>query len=81
MSEAYYRRIVRYLTEEDLLGTQVVLEVPKRELSRAVGPHRENVLRVYQGTGTRIVRIKGVVELDRMRAYRYTQEHPRSGGS
>lgn len=81
MSEAYYRRIVRYLSEEELLGEQIVLEVPRRELSRAIGPHRENVLRVHQSTKTRIVRIKGVVELDRMRAYRHIQKYPRSGGS
>ena len=81
MSEAYYRRILRYLQKERLLGEEIFLEVPARELSRAIGPHKANKLRLYQDTGTRILQFRGVPEAQEMRAYRKSSEHPQSGGS
>ncbi len=72
MSEAYYRCLVRYLDEASLLGEEIILEVPSRQLSRAIGQHRENVKRLFSETGTRVLRVKGVDRAERIYAYRKT---------
>ncbi|MBE6588913.1 MAG: radical SAM protein [Ruminococcaceae bacterium] len=69
MSEAYYRKIVAFLTSHSLLGKEIVLEVPERELSRAVGQHRANVKRLLLETGTRVLCVTGSGHADRINAY------------
>jgi len=70
LAEVYFRRTVRFLEAQKLLGTEIVLEVPEKEVSRAVGYRRENLRRLYEETGTRVVSVKGVPALTEMRAYR-----------
>ena len=69
MSEVYYRKILAFLKSNSLLGKEIVLEVPVRELSRAIGQHRQNVERLLLETQTRVVRVKGVSDKDRIFAY------------
>ena len=69
MSEVYYRRIVAHLKLNHLLGKDVVLEVPQRELSRAIGQHRKNTERLLAETGTRVLRVRGRAESDQIYAY------------
>lgn len=69
LSEVYLHRTVQYLGEAGLLGESIVLEVPAKDLSRAIGQHRENVRRLLLETGTRVLRVKGVSGLTQMRAY------------
>ena len=52
-----------------LLGKDVVLEVPQRELSRAIGQHRKNTERLLAETGTRVLRVRGRAESDQIYAY------------
>lgn len=58
MSECYYRRILALLRQAKCNERNVVLQVPVRELSRAIGHHRANIERLYQETGI-CVRIVG----------------------
>jgi histone acetyltransferase (RNA polymerase elongator complex component) len=69
MSEAYYRRMLCRLEAQGLLGEKILVEVPRRELSRAIGQHRENIARLYEQTGTRVLRIRGA-EHGEIRAYK-----------
>lgn len=57
MSECYYRRLYDAVQKNALQNKDVILHVPPRELSRAVGQHRANVLRLLEETGARIVRV------------------------
>ena len=57
MSECYYRRLCDAVVKNALQGKDVVLTVPAREVSRAVGQHRANVRRLSEETGARIVRV------------------------
>ncbi len=58
LGERAYRRICALLREKGLLGSKVLLEVPAREVSRAVGYKRANLERLLRETHTR-VRVKG----------------------
>ena len=70
LAEMYFRKTVQYLAAQGILGTEVVLEVPEREVSRAVGYQRRNLHRLYEETGTRVASVKGVRALHSLRAYR-----------
>ena len=69
MGEAYYRRLLSYLQSEALLGKEIVLEIPRREISRAVGQHRKNLDRLLWETQTRVTRVRGVDGTDLFCAY------------
>lgn len=58
LGELSYRRIYAFLKERGLLGTEVLVEVPMREVSRAVGYKRANIDRFYKESRTR-VRVRG----------------------
>ena len=47
------------LEQNQLLGKDVVLSVPSREISKAVGQSRRNVERLLRETDTRIKKIVG----------------------
>ncbi len=59
MSECTYRQVLRILKEADVLGKAVELHVPKRDVSRVVGQHRQNLARLQSETGTRVCHIFG----------------------
>lgn len=69
MSEVYYRNTVSFLKSKSLLGKEIVIEVPERELSRAIGQHRRNIERLRLETGTHVLRVKPRDDIDRMYAY------------
>lgn len=58
-NEYYYQEIRRCLEQNQLLGKDVVLSVPSREISKAVGQSRRNVERLLRETDTRIKKIVG----------------------
>ncbi len=58
-SALYYDSIKEALLAKGLLGTEAVLLVPAREISRAVGQHRSNLARLAAETGTCIRRVIG----------------------
>ena len=66
LGELFYRRIYAFLKERGLFGTEVLIEVPMREVSRAVGYKRANIDRFYRETNTR-VRVRGAA-VERMTA-------------
>ena len=57
MSECYYRRLREAVIKEGLFNQTVILTVPGREVSRAVGQHRTNLDRLLANTGARVVRV------------------------
>lgn len=59
MSESCYRRIRAVLQEQKMCGRDVILHVPAREISRAVGHGRRNVEKLLKETGTRVLRVLG----------------------
>ncbi len=58
-SRFYYRKIYAVLEGSGLLGQAVVLTVPQREISKAVGQHRCNIERLRRETGTEVKQIYG----------------------
>lgn len=58
-SELAYEKTLDALMREGLLGKDVLLRVPQREVSHIVGQHRSNLLRLERETDTRICKIVG----------------------
>ena len=58
-NEYYYQKIKRCLEAEQLLGKAIVLSVPTREISKAVGQNRRNIKRLFGETDTRVIKIVG----------------------
>lgn len=58
-NEYYYRETVDALRNADLLGRDVVLYVPEREISKIVGQRRCNIERLLRETDTRVRKIVG----------------------
>ncbi len=58
-SAYYYNELLKRLTEQGLLGSDVVLYVPVRAVSKLVGQHRENIRRLLCETNTRVRKIVG----------------------
>lgn len=57
---AYYKRkILSVLTSSGLLGGDVILHVPAREVSKAVGQRRVNIEEIERETDTRIRKVVG----------------------
>ena len=65
-NEYYYRFLIRALAREKLLGREVVLHLPEREISKIVGQHRKNLVRLADETGTRVRRIAKEKNADRI---------------
>ncbi len=59
MSECAYEEIYTALKSADLLGQEVVLEVPVREVSIVTGQHKSNIKRLLRETETTVRRVIG----------------------
>ena len=62
-SEYAYSKLLESLSHAGLLGKEVVLLLPKREVSRFVGQKRRNLLRLEQESGTLVRRVLGKEDL------------------
>ena len=65
-NEYYYRRMYEALAKQGLLGKDVVISVPFADVSKAVGQHRSNVIRLLRNTETRVRKIVGDKTLNRV---------------
>lgn len=63
-NEIYYEKLVASLSQKSLLGRDVLLHLPAREISKYVGQHRCNVDRLLRETDTRIQKIVGQKNLE-----------------
>ena len=61
-NEIYYQRLCSAVSDAGLVGKEIILTVSKREISKAVGQHRRNLLRLEREGGTRVRGIHGVEE-------------------
>lgn len=57
LSECYFRRMKTYLAAHGLVGGDVILRVPEKETSQAVGQRRSNLARLRSECGTHVVRV------------------------
>lgn len=58
-NEYYYRKLRLCLEQKQLSGKDVVLLAPKREVSRAVGHGRRNLIKLLRETDTRVIKVVG----------------------
>ena len=58
-NEYYYRIMIDRLRASDLLGRDVILQVPEHSVSKIVGQHRRNLVRLLRETDTRVKKIVG----------------------
>ena len=65
-NEYYYRRMYESLAKQGLLGKDVVISVPFADVSKVVGQHRSNVIRLLRNTDTRVRKIVGDKTLNRV---------------
>ena len=79
-NEYYYRTLVRALTREGLCGKDVVLHVPEKEISKVVGQHRKNLVRLADETGTVVHRIVKEKNADRIRVVLWQVDGRVAGG-
>lgn len=63
-NEIYYEKLVASLSQKSLLGRNVLLQFPAREVSKYVGQHQCNVDRLLRETNTRIQKIVGQKNLE-----------------
>ena len=63
-NEIYYEKLLASLSQKSLLGRDVLLHLPAREISKYVGQHRCNVDRLLRETDTRIQKIVGQKNLE-----------------
>ncbi len=59
LNECYYLQLQKLILERNLIGKEIVLSVPKRELSQAVGQNKRNIRRLLEEHGTKICQIIG----------------------
>ena len=64
ISECYFRRMRAYLSENDLVGRDVILHLPQREMSQAIGQRRSNLVRLQAELGTRVIRVVQDTQID-----------------
>ena len=79
-NEYYYRTLVRALARERLCGEQIVLHVPEKKISKVVGQHRKNLVRLSDETGTLVHRIVKEKNADRIRAELWQGDGRVAGG-
>lgn len=79
LGELAYRRIAALLESEGLLGAEVLIEVPVREVSRTVGYKRANIERFFAQLHTR-VRVRGK-DTDHITLTRLTLPNIQTGGT
>lgn len=56
-NEYYYEKCKELLSENDLLGQEILLKVPASEVSKVVGQHRSNLVRLARMTNTRVIKV------------------------
>ena len=59
LGELYYEKLIDALNASGLLGREVLLQLPAREISKYVGQHRVNLERLLRETNTRVVKTVG----------------------
>ena len=62
-NEYAYSKLMQAISHAGLLGEEIELMLPLREVSRVVGQKRRNLLRLEQETGTRVRRVLGKEEI------------------
>ena len=73
-NELYYQKIHTCLKKDDLLGKKVEIVVSKREISKAVGQNRCNLIRLERELQTVVKKIDGVDEEGVLRARPWTEK-------
>ncbi len=68
-NEYYYEICKDLLQQNGLLGKQVLFKVPRREISKIVGQHRGNLVRLERETGTRVIKVLGEDTEEGIRAF------------
>ncbi len=64
----YYEKCREILSEQRLLGEEILLTVPAREMSKVIGQHRSNLLRLESETNTRVRKVSADERTSRIRA-------------
>lgn len=64
----YYEKCREILAEQHLLGEEILLTVPAREVSKVIGQHRSNLLRLESETGTHVRKVSADERISRIRA-------------
>jgi len=64
LNECYFRRMKAYLAEHGMLGQNVILRIPQKEMSQAIGQKRRNLARLQSECDTRVVRAFGDAQID-----------------
>ena len=62
-NEYAYSKLLESLSHAGLLGKEIELLLPRREVSRYVGQQRRNLLRLEQESGTLVRRVLGKEDL------------------
>ena len=63
-NELYYENLIASLKKAGLLGREVILHLPMREISKYVGQHKCNINRLLRETDTRVYKIVGEQNLN-----------------
>lgn len=71
LGECYFRKMKAYLVSHGLCGRDVVLQVPARQLSQALGQKRSNLSRLQNECNTRVVRVVSDRESDQFHIIAY----------
>ena len=66
LGEQAYGRLLCAVRDAKLCGKPIVLEIPTREISRIVGQHRRNLVRLETETGTKVKKIIGNDHIQKM---------------
>ncbi len=56
-NEYYYEKCEEILSQQNLLGQEILLRVPASEVSKVVGQHRSNLVRLARTTNTRVIKV------------------------
>ncbi len=73
----YYEQIKQTVCRAGLAGEQIVLRAPTREISKIVGQHRCNLIRLQRETDTRICKVVGDDTAEGITALPYANEGSR----
>ena len=80
-NEYYYQELKACLAEKQLLGKDVVLLLPARRISQAVGQGRRNIKRLLRETDTRVQKIVGEEERNGIGVESVTDFERMAGGT
>ncbi len=80
-NEYYYRKLKACLEEQQLLGKDIILLLPTREISKTVGQNRRNIDRLLRETDTRVKKIVGEDQRKVIGARLVTDSERMAGGT